>query len=279
MTATELAEEAARIADATPAPTSGLARLRQPFPASQVGSLPQPYKKDSPKGTCSECGKWHGLPAMHLDYVGHGAVTDRLLEVDPSWTWEPFAVDAAGLPALDKYGNLWIRLTVLGVTRIGVGDGASMKVLIGDALRNAAMRFGVALDLWIRGDGLDEKAEGDERIAAPPPDPRQIARAEVGARIKALDATARAAIKEFCTEDGIPPVPLDWTDRQLHAVIEQVAIWEQVVAAPETPLDGPESAPDPDPAPEVPDPSPACEEPGCTNPRDGLLYCSNHEPF
>ena len=34
-----------------------------------------------------------------------------------------------------------------------------MKVLIGDALRNAAMRFGVALDLWAKGDRADPTAE------------------------------------------------------------------------------------------------------------------------
>ena len=146
---------------------SNLSALREPFPPSQVGLLPQPYKKDAVRGTCDVCGKYHGLPAMHLDYVGHGAVTHRLLEVDPEWTWEPMAYTPEGLPALDRYGNLWIRLTVLGVTRIGVGDGASMKVLIGDALRNAAMRFGVALDLWMRGDGVDEKAEGEESIPEP----------------------------------------------------------------------------------------------------------------
>lgn len=124
------------------------AALRQPFPSSAVGKLPKPYKKDSPKGNCPECSGYHGLPAVHLDYVGHAATTDRLLTVDPDWSWEPMGTDQAGLPAPDAQGNLWIRLTVCGVTRIGVGDGASMKERIGDAIRNAAMRFGVALDLW-----------------------------------------------------------------------------------------------------------------------------------
>jgi hypothetical protein len=87
-----------------------------------------------------------------LDFVGHAAITDRLLAVDPLWTWEPFAVDDAGLPALDRAGNLWIRLTICGVTRIGVGDGKNAKEVIGDALRNGAMRFGVALDLWSKED-------------------------------------------------------------------------------------------------------------------------------
>lgn len=127
-----------------------LEKLRVPFPDGTVGVLPKPYKRDSPKGKCGECGGFHGLPAAHLDFVGHAAVTDRLLSVDPGWTWEPMALDEHGSPALDREGNLWIRLTVCGVTRLGVGDGPNMKERIGDALRNAAMRFGVALSLWTK---------------------------------------------------------------------------------------------------------------------------------
>lgn len=114
------------------------ARLREPFPPEHVGKLPK--------------------AGMMLDFVGHAHVTDRLLEVDPEWTWEPCGVDQYGCPALvttDSYTSLWIRLTVCGVTRIGVGTESTKstdlhKQLISDALRNAAMRFGVALDLWAR---------------------------------------------------------------------------------------------------------------------------------
>lgn len=111
-----------------------LEKLREPFPAGTVGKVPKPYKNDSPRAKCNECGGFHGMPAMHLDYVGHAAVTDRLLTVDPLWNWEPFATDEVGLPALDRHGNLWIRLTIAGVTRIGVGDGSSLKEAIGDCL-------------------------------------------------------------------------------------------------------------------------------------------------
>lgn len=104
------------------------AALRKPFDPKAIGKLPK--------------------AGMQLDYVGHAATTDRLLAVDPHWTWEPMAKTVDGLPLLDSKGNLWIRLTVCGVTRIGVGDGPTAKVVIGDAIRNAAMRFGVALDLW-----------------------------------------------------------------------------------------------------------------------------------
>lgn len=145
--------------------------LRKPFPKQSVGILPKPYKKDSPKGQCGECGGYHGLPAVHLDFVGHAAVTDRLLTVDPHWTWDFAEVDpATGLPSLrhsiDPDHNLWIRLTICGVTRIGVGDGSSMKERIGDAIRNAAMRFGVALDLWAK-ENLVEFAQAARQPADP----------------------------------------------------------------------------------------------------------------
>lgn len=160
-----------------------LADLRKAFPREVIGVLPKPYKADSAKGKCAECGGFHGLPAVHLDFVGHAAITDRLLSVDPAWSWEPMALTPEGLPQLDRGGNLWIRLTVCGVTRIGVGDGKSMKELIGDALRNAAMRFGVALDLWSKDElesTLDqpEKANLPKGKAAAKPEPAREVEAE-----------------------------------------------------------------------------------------------------
>lgn len=159
----------------TTEPRTGLARLRDPFPDHQINKLPKPFKADSPKGRCAECGGWHGLPAAHLDYVGHAALTDRLLEADPSWTWKFVATDpTTGAPVFDQNGGLWIRLTVCGVTRLGYGDaqgkrgGNAVKEAIGDALRNAGMRFGAALDLWHKGD-LHDAAEqrGDDVADAP----------------------------------------------------------------------------------------------------------------
>lgn len=137
-------------------------KLREPFPTELIGKLPRVTCRDcqgSPeracgrhsKTTCGECRNYITSAHAHLDYVGHAATTDRLLKVDPAWSWEPFSVDANGLPAISN-GGLWIRLTVAGVTRPGYGDGKSVKEMIGDAIRNAAMRFGVALDLWAKED-------------------------------------------------------------------------------------------------------------------------------
>lgn len=159
-------------------PAEGLALLREPFPDHQISLLPKPTKKDNPKGNCPECGKYHGIPAVHLEYVGHAALTDRLLEADPKWTWEPLALDAEGLPRFDKTGGLWIKLTVCGLTRLGYGHagtdnfkdaGAREKEIIGDALRNAAMRFGAALDLWHKGDLHGEGDDGTKGEKKQPP--------------------------------------------------------------------------------------------------------------
>ena len=149
------------------APT--LAKLREPFAPHHISKLPKPTKAQTDKvrenystgKRCTICGGWHHPDVIHLDYVGHAALTDRLLDVDLEWSWEPVAFTDDGLPAFDKTGGLWIRLTVLGVTRLGYGHAAAKptadpgsreKEVIGDALRNAAMRFGAALDLWHKGD-------------------------------------------------------------------------------------------------------------------------------
>lgn len=122
----------------TPSKPTGLALLREPFPENQISYLPKGGTK--------------------LAYVGHAALTDRLLDADPTWTWEPLSMGGGGLPVMDEMGGMWIKLTVCGVTRLGYGHagvktgGDAIKEVIGDALRNAAMRFGAALDLWHKGD-------------------------------------------------------------------------------------------------------------------------------
>lgn len=141
--------------------------LRAPFPDNLVGWLPKPMLKREdmdkiPKHNCQLCGQYHAKDkVMHLSYVGHAALTDRLLDVDPAWTWEPLSVGQDGYPIVDRDGGMWIKLTVLGVTKIGYGEAAAAngktggnatKERIGDALRNAAMRFGCALEMWHKGD-------------------------------------------------------------------------------------------------------------------------------
>lgn len=158
----------------------GLALMRVPFPAHQIGKLPKPTRKQAEEVRnnykcgirCQICGQWHHPKVVHLDYIGHAALTDRLLDCDPKWSWEPVARKDDGTPAFDENGGLWIRLTVCGVTREGYGHpdgkrgGDAIKETIGDALRNAAMRFGAGLELWHKGDLHAE--DNDDNGSQPP---------------------------------------------------------------------------------------------------------------
>lgn len=186
---------------------TGLELLRQPFEPHHISKLPKPtkaqtdaVKADFKKGIrCKECGAWHHPDVVHLDYVGHAALTDRLLECDPFWNWEPQGRDEFGLPLFDRNGGLWINLTVCGVTRPGYGDadgkqgGNAVKEAIGDAMRNAAMRFGAALDLWHKGelhpDMPDEGAargQGQEEGAVSPTAPKQPAYSKLKTELRAF---------------------------------------------------------------------------------------------
>lgn len=152
---------------------TGLELLRVEFPENLISKLPKPtknqtdeVKNDFKKGIrCEICGGWHHPKVVHLDYVGHAALTDRLLDCDPEWNWEPMSFGETGGPQFDNINGMWIKLTVCGVTRLGYGSadgktgGNAIKEVIGDALRNAAMRFGAALDLWHKGDLHDDGEE------------------------------------------------------------------------------------------------------------------------
>jgi len=191
-------------------------KLRAPFAPDNVGKLPRvwcgkcrdaiksrrPSCDEHQRSKCNTCGNNMTTAHLHLDYIGHAAITDRLLQVDHEWVWEPVAFDADGLPAMDKQGGLWIRLTVAGVTRLGYGDAegksgpGAVKEAIGDALRNAAMRFGVGLDLWHK-DG--QLAQGDE----PAPDQRNGQRQAERAPDQVDPANqARADLVITCAENG-----------------------------------------------------------------------------
>lgn len=210
------------MSDAKPKPT-GLALLREPFPPNQIGKLPKPTTKDGKKADCKVCGGYHQLPAVHLDYVGHAALTDRLLESDPAWFWEPFGIDEGGLPRFDKSGGLWIRLTVCGMTRIGYGNadekaymgaGSREKEVIGDALRNAAMRFGAALNLWHKGD-LHITPDADL--------PELLTQDEIdGLKARMDGAATRAAITEMMPE--IFKVADDAKDKEAHTILRNYGL-------------------------------------------------------
>lgn len=220
--------------------TTTLKKLREAFAPEAISKLPKGVSKEGQPQNCDICHGYHKRASLHLDYVGHAAVTQRLLDVDPLWTWEPFAFDEQGLPALDRDHDrnpigLWIRLTVGGMTRIGYGSVESaksdaVKELIGDAIRNGAMRFGVALDLWHKGE-LPE-----------PPDPDEQARQTTNAlKTLALELTGdrdKAKVLWAQTVERFSLNPDDQvTPEQYEAVLAELKVNHQVSQEPDSPSD------------------------------------------
>lgn len=135
-------------------------------PVNQLADVLNKYAVPDPKIV----GK---LPkgGAQLDFVGHADITRILLEIDPTWNWEPTEW-TNGRPTIhieNDIATMWGRLTVLGHSRLGVGTvrtvnmikGARVdkeeidKELVGDFLRNAAMRFGISLSLWTKNEWED----------------------------------------------------------------------------------------------------------------------------
>ncbi|MDX3232919.1 hypothetical protein [Streptomyces sp. ME19-01-6] len=218
---------------------NGLRKLREPFPRAQINPLPKitcgkcsksPMKEcdNHRKGKCRECDNWITSAHMHLDYVGHAELTNRLLDADPLWDWEPLALDDAGLPKFDGFGGLWIRLTVCGHSRLGYGDSQgksgpnAVKEAIGDALRNAAMRFGAALDLWAKSDLREAQAEHpktaeEDSAAGRPmqPEPqhaRPTERQTASTRQQATEPTAEKGTSEEPLEALMGKVRNGWNN-------------------------------------------------------------------
>jgi hypothetical protein len=104
--------------------------LRKEFPPEQIGKLPAVYRDGKLK-----------RPA--LDYVGHAAVTDRLNQEAPNWT---YTIDHTFTH--DESVYLRGTMTIDGISRVEFGAGDDPKKAISDFIKRGAMRFGVALDLW-----------------------------------------------------------------------------------------------------------------------------------
>jgi len=203
---------------------TGLELLREPFPPDQIGKLPKGTKAQNEcppneKTNCKICGGWHHPKIIHLDYVGHAALTNRLLDADINWSWDPMALKD-GLPAFDSSGGLWIKLTVKGQTRIGYGNAAASqykdigsreKEVIGDALRNAALRFGAALTLWHKG--------GDLYISEPEtPEPAETSTIPEDERIKTMIETWKGKIIALSENGTIESFKAFWPDTKAEII-------------------------------------------------------------
>jgi hypothetical protein len=124
-------------------------RLAKAFPAEVVKTKP---------------GRGGSKP---LSYISHALVTERLNEVDPDWSWrvltEHIWYDPNGAP---HCAGVTVEMTVGGVTRVEAGGPQrqeaftnEIKNAYSDAIKRAAMRFGVALYIW---DSLVDAQDDDD---------------------------------------------------------------------------------------------------------------------
>lgn len=119
-------------------------------PKEWLGKLPKPTRADNNDGKCSYCNGWHGLPAVHLDYLGHADLQIILIMLDPRYDlqwkkgedgWMDMRRRPAGSPKGKDRFVLEGDLTLLGLSRPGVGTVEVQKQdpekeIIGDLLRN-----------------------------------------------------------------------------------------------------------------------------------------------
>lgn len=231
------------------------AQLTEPFPPDWIEKLPKVLsKQDQRKGRCRPdqdgqyvsadghyCGGWHSR-AVHLDYVGHAGITMRLNDVvgPEGWDWEPVATDDSGLPMASR-GEFWIRLTILGVTKLGVGDdfNGSSKQAIGDALRNAAMRFGIGTYLWSKSDAAHALAARDDQPPANGQPSAPLAQGQPAAPANGNDAGPRLDGAGFSPEaqalaDTAKRVRKLDSLRNVHAEATRKHLLRAPVASPQT---------------------------------------------
>jgi hypothetical protein len=135
-----------------------------PTPEDQLRAIPGRHAQPDPKTLAT-------LPkgGANLIYMGHAEVTLALIDADPMWTWEPVLFDdTTGGPLIATQGNrlvMWGRVTVCGKPMLAVGTCEARKAdpekeLIGDLLRNAAMRFGIGTKLWSKATDADPVGSG-----------------------------------------------------------------------------------------------------------------------
>ena len=122
---------------------------------------------------------------IQLDFVGHADITRILIEIDPLWSYEPCGWDN-GRPAIhveNGMATMWAYLIVHGKKMLGVGSVRADKQeldkeLVGDFLRNAAMRFGISLALWTKNEWEDlggHAPSPQKSIPARKPAPKPVA--------------------------------------------------------------------------------------------------------
>lgn len=215
------------------------AHLARPFEDTWIEKLPRNIKKgDERKAQCEDtpagrtvsadghfCGGWHAR-SLHLDYVGHAGITMRLNEdVGPeNWTLEPLGTLDNGLPA--HTGQVfWVKLTILGVSKIDVAENfKNTQEAWGDALRRAAMRFGIGTYLWSKSEyAFNQKVNSEQVAMAPEPEVPVAGHVQaLKDRIGTLSAGQKAELIHWWQSDQDYPKIDAISEEQAAAITDKI---------------------------------------------------------
>lgn len=112
------------------------AQLTAPFAPEEVGWKVQATNRDRTRG-------------LVVAYVDARTILDRLDEVVGPEGWQDaYEVLADRETERGRLVEVKCRLTVLGVTKEDVGEGDSLKAAFSDALKRAAVKFGIGRYLY-----------------------------------------------------------------------------------------------------------------------------------
>jgi hypothetical protein len=136
-----------------------LYQLARPFPDSMI------VKKPGGK--------------FQADYVAHGVITSRLLEVVGPFDWsiakiitnpEGIAVGCLGRLEVVVDGRPVVIEEVGDVEHVSPNSATNLKMASSDALKRAAMRLGLGLHLWVGDEHYYLHRALEKRLSAPESD-------------------------------------------------------------------------------------------------------------
>lgn len=198
--------------------------LRKAFAEGQIGQLPRVTCKDCSNKRCSahkytkckDCGAYTSPQHIHLPFVAHAIVTDRLNHDAPGWY---FTIDTVkdsndGEHVLAVVGTMHIgdkAIPEIGEPNVKSFYGTELQSAIGNFIRRAAMRFGVAIDLWMKEEAVHVETSGE----GAPPSERRPTRA-TGAKPPSPDAlVAKGGPYSGLTPEEIVKTPpgREWLER------------------------------------------------------------------
>lgn len=114
--------------------------------------------------------KWF---AIFVAYIDAQFVRDRLDSVVPG-EWQLQLELLPSLPSVEEPVAFKARLTICGVSREDVGTGTDYKNASTDAFKRAAVRFGIAHELYTDYEVLSVQVSDDSKFAKPVEDPADV---------------------------------------------------------------------------------------------------------